>query len=121
MHVIVVCSVLSVNTGTESKVPIPNFLGTEFLQEPIGTDLLRNRICMGTEELNRSVRYYRMPKVSDSRDPWLDDRSEERPIWHQESSQGKRLCFDAHPRVLAETAEDELGEVAEEEPPGVEA
>ena len=66
LHVIVVCSVLSVNTGTEPKVPIPNFLGTEFLQEPIGTDLLRNRICMGTEEPNRSVRYYRMPRVSGS-------------------------------------------------------
>jgi len=66
LHVIVVCSVLSVNTGTEPKVPIPNFLGTEFLQEPIGTDLLRNRICMGTEEPNRSVpvRYYRIPRVT---------------------------------------------------------
>ena len=64
LHVIVVCSVLSVNTGTEPKVPIPNFLGTEFLQEPIGTDLLRNRICMGTEEPNRSGRYYRMPRVN---------------------------------------------------------
>jgi hypothetical protein len=25
----VICSIISINTGTEPKVPIPNFLGTE--------------------------------------------------------------------------------------------
>jgi len=49
-------SVLSVNTGTEPKEPIPNYVGTEFFVEPIGTDFLWNRIYRGTEEPNRSVR-----------------------------------------------------------------
>jgi hypothetical protein len=52
----VACSVISVNTGTEPNLPIPNLIGTEFSQEPIGTIFLRNRICLGTEEPNRSVR-----------------------------------------------------------------
>jgi hypothetical protein len=54
--IVVSCSVISVSTGTEPKVPIPNLLGTEFFQEPIGTNFTRNRICIGTEEPNRWVR-----------------------------------------------------------------
>jgi hypothetical protein len=54
--IVVSCSVISVSTGTEPKVLIPNLLGTEFFQEPIGTNFTRNRICIGTEEPNRSVR-----------------------------------------------------------------
>jgi hypothetical protein len=42
LHGDVLCSVISVNTGTEPKVPIPNFLGTDIFQELIGTDFLRN-------------------------------------------------------------------------------
>jgi hypothetical protein len=56
LHADVLCSVISVFTGTEPKEPIPNFFGTEFFWEPIGTEFLRNRIGMGTEEPNRSVR-----------------------------------------------------------------
>jgi hypothetical protein len=46
----------SVNTGTEPNLPKPNFLGTDFSKEPIGTCFLRNRIYRGTEVPNRSVR-----------------------------------------------------------------
>jgi hypothetical protein len=54
----------SVNTETEPKIPKPNFLGTDFWKETIGTYFPRNRISMGTEVPNRSVRYYRMPRLS---------------------------------------------------------
>ena len=33
--------------------------------ETIGTNFLRNRICMSTEEPNQSVWYYQMLKVND--------------------------------------------------------
>jgi hypothetical protein len=49
------CSVVSVNTETEPKEPIPISFGTEDFQEPIGTYFVRNRICASTEEPNRSV------------------------------------------------------------------
>jgi hypothetical protein len=59
----VIWSVLSVNTETEPKESKPNDLGIGFCWEPIGTTFLRNQICIGTEEPNRSVRYYRTPMV----------------------------------------------------------
>jgi hypothetical protein len=47
LHAVVICSVLSVNTGTGPKIPIPNFLDTELFYEPINSSFLWNRICMG--------------------------------------------------------------------------
>ena len=43
------------NTETEPKVPKPNFFGTDFYKEPIGTYLSRNRISVETEVPNRLV------------------------------------------------------------------
>jgi len=42
----------SVNTETEPKVPKPNFLGTDFWKEPIGTYFPRNQISVRTEVPN---------------------------------------------------------------------
>jgi hypothetical protein len=47
LHAVVICSVLSVNIGTEPKIPIPNFVGTELFYEPISSSFLWNRIGMG--------------------------------------------------------------------------
>jgi hypothetical protein len=56
----------SVNTETEPKIPKPNFLGTDFWKEPIGTYFVGNRIFIRTEVPNRTESKYRMPRVS----PW---------------------------------------------------
>ena len=47
----------SVNTETEPNLPIPNFLDTKFFFWTDQYQFLKNRICNGTEEPNRSVRY----------------------------------------------------------------
>ena len=53
----------SVNTETEPNLPIPNFLGTKFLQEPIGTNFWGTEFAMVPK--NRTDRFgiYRMPRV----------------------------------------------------------
>ena len=58
--------IFSVNTKTEPKVPKPNFLGTDFWKEPISTYFSRNQISVGTKVPNHSVRYYRMPMLTDN-------------------------------------------------------
>ena len=51
----------SILPGTESKEPIPNWVGSMFFEEPIGTGFLRTKLLQKLK--NRSVRFGRTERL----------------------------------------------------------